>query len=57
MTAGIVSGQAYTFRWRVKSIIGTSDPSPLIQILAASVPDQPNPPTTTVDAATGNLIV
>jgi hypothetical protein len=37
----IISGVAYTFRWRAVNIYGTSDPSPTVGILAATVPDAP----------------
>lgn len=41
-TFTITSGERYTLRWSAINIFGTSDPSPTIQILAATIPDQPN---------------
>ena len=52
----ITSGQRYTFRWRAKNIFGTSDPSPTVQVLAASKPAQPDAAILSV-LANGNVKV
>lgn len=44
----VTSGERYTFRWAAVNIFGTSAYSPTAQILAASVPAQPNPVTLSV---------
>lgn len=44
LTAGIVEGNTYRFRYRVKNLIGWSDYSPVAYIKAVSIPDAPPSP-------------
>jgi len=53
-TFTIISGETYTFRWSARNIYGTSDPSPTVGILAASVPGTPSATILSV-LANGNL--
>lgn len=52
----IISGVTYSFRWKAVNIYGTSDSSPTVGILAATVPDAPATAEVTVSDS-GNVKV
>ena len=55
--AGVTAGAAYRFRLRAVNFWGPGAYSPATTIVAARAPAQPGAPSTTVDPATGDVVV
>lgn len=54
-TASIVAGETYLIKVRARNYWGWGDFSDIITIKASTFPDKVEPPTTTIDAATGGI--
>jgi hypothetical protein len=48
-SAGVVAGTIYQVRVRAHNVHGWSDFSPILEIKAAGIPEQPEPPTTEIN--------
>jgi hypothetical protein len=50
ISSGITAGNSYSFRYKVKNLFGFSqDYSPLLNVIAATVPDAPSSVTVSLD--------
>ena len=50
ISSGITAGNSYSFRYKVKNLFGFSkDYSPLLNVIAATVPDAPGSVTVSLD--------
>jgi hypothetical protein len=57
VSSEVVSGELYGFRVRARNIFGWGPYSQVTYIQAAREPDQPLPPVTSIDAATGGVVI
>ena len=57
VSTNVQSGAMYGFRVRARNIFGWGPYSQVTYIQAAREPDQPVPPTTSIDASTGGVVI
>jgi|SanBayMetagenome_1026888.scaffolds.fasta_scaffold14489_3 hypothetical protein len=57
VTTGVVEGEAYGFRVRARNIFGWGPNSTVTTVYAAREPEQPDAPTTSIDADTGGMAI
>ncbi len=57
VSTGVVPGSQYAFRVRARNIFGWGPFSDVTYIQAARAPDAPLAPVTSIDAATGGLVI
>ena len=57
LQTGLSAGTSYNFRVRARNAVGLSSHSVVFTILAATVPSQPNAPTTTLSGDLSNVVI